>query len=80
MKPSTGKLRLNYDVAIRKKRKVGYGFTLRNEFGRNVLTGKMVEDGMGSNSLLKCLAMRFAMKMLRQYEMKTNSVDSDSRH
>lgn len=77
--PPNGKLKLNCDVAIRKGGKIGYGFTLRDGFGHNVLAGKMEEEAMGSSTLLEGLAMRYAMQMVRQYGLKADIIESDYR-
>lgn len=77
--PPDGKLKLNSDVVAREEGKAGYGFTLRDSHGRNILAGKKEEEAAGSSLLLEGLAMRYAMQMVKLYGLTEDNIESDCR-
>lgn len=58
---------------------MGFNFMLRNEHIGVILTRNYDEEVMGNNTLTEGLATRYALRMVCQYEMTTDSVENNSR-
>lgn len=77
--PTQGRLKINCDVAVRKNGKIGLGFVVRDDSGKIILAANKEETGEGSSTVLEGLAMRHAMQMAKQYQLKGCEVESDSK-
>lgn len=78
--PRPGEYKLNCDVAVLQNGVLGFGFVLRDEYGRVKLAGKKKEGfAKGSSTLMEGMAMRYAMQMVQQYGMTATSMESDSK-
>lgn len=77
-KPRRGHRTLNCPQAEGVNGKAGLGFVLWDDEGKILLAGKTFCLETGSISLIEAIAMRFALKMAKQYHYLVDRVKSDS--
>lgn len=79
-RPTPGKTKLNCDAAVIEMGRAGLGFVLRDEEGKVLLAGKTECRTTGGSTLMESLAIRYALRMILQYDLHADSVESDSKN
>lgn len=76
-RPPIGKLKVNCDVAVNPNDWIGLGFVIRNHNGEVSIAAKTEIMADGTTTILEGLAIRYALKMARQYHVNIDIVESD---